>query len=83
MSQTPSARYGPTQVTLDDTHILIVGGCGGPNQIFSDVWLLTLIFGTGRNALKGKWDKVEIANSEMFTTNDFHYHGCKVCISLY
>lgn len=75
----PTPRYGHTQITLDEEHVLVVGGCGGPNLIFSDVWLLTLIHTPGgRTPLVGRWDRVQITNSELFTTNDFHYQGCKV-----
>ena len=30
----PNPRYGQTQITLDDNHILIIGGCGGANMLF-------------------------------------------------
>jgi len=38
----PSARYGQTQIVVDDDHILIIGGCGGANTLYSDVWLLDM-----------------------------------------
>jgi F-box protein 42 len=80
----PIPRYGHTQVTLDNEHVLVVGGCGGPSQIFSDVWLLTLISnnsGTrGVTSYKGKWERVGIINPELFSANDFHYYGCKVSV---
>jgi F-box protein 42 len=72
----PTSRYGHTQVTLDDENVLVIGGCGGPNQVFADVWLLTSC--PGRNFLKAKWEKIKIINTEKFTANDFHYYGCKV-----
>lgn len=74
----PAPRYGHTQVTIDDNNILLIGGCGGPNQIFSDVWLLTS--SPGRKFVKAKWEKVKVKNSEKFSANDFHYYGCKVSI---
>ncbi|XP_076451876.1 uncharacterized protein LOC143287640 [Babylonia areolata] len=54
----PNPRYGQSQTTLDDEHILIIGGCGGPNQLFSDVWLLHL------NGDQGTWEEVVIENGE-------------------
>lgn len=36
----PPPRYGQSQILLDDHHLIIIGGCGGPNLMFSDVWLL-------------------------------------------
>lgn len=40
-SPQPSPRYGQAQVQLNEHNILIMGGCGGPNNIFKDAWLLT------------------------------------------
>lgn len=37
----PESRYGHSQMSLDDERVLIVGGCGGPNRNFDDVWILT------------------------------------------
>jgi hypothetical protein len=39
-SPRPAARYGQTQILIDADHMLIVGGCGGPNVIFADAWVL-------------------------------------------
>lgn len=36
----PNERYGHSQTVLDNDHILIMGGCGGPNGLYNDVWLL-------------------------------------------
>lgn len=36
----PEARYGHSQISLDDERVLIVGGCGGPNKQYDDVWIL-------------------------------------------
>lgn len=36
----PDPRYGHSQITLDDERILVIGGCGGPNKQFVDVWIL-------------------------------------------
>jgi hypothetical protein len=41
-SSAPTPRYGHSQIKLDGDHLLIVGGCGGPNMIFADVWMLTI-----------------------------------------
>ena len=29
----PLPRYGHSQVTLDNGHMLVIGGCGGPNMV--------------------------------------------------
>ena len=41
-SNTPLPRYGQSQLYLDDDHLLILGGCGGPNNEYSDIWLLDM-----------------------------------------
>jgi F-box protein 42 len=64
----PTARYGQSQLYLDEKHLLILGGCGGPSNIFNDVWLLTM--GQSTNAdnspwtsVHWKWDKCRVENS--------------------
>jgi hypothetical protein len=75
-SAAPTPRYGQTQISIDDTHILVIGGCGGPNQIFSDVWLLTISDHGGK--FKGHWDKIRVTDGQNFTPTDFQYAGTKV-----
>ncbi|XP_018332759.1 F-box only protein 42 [Agrilus planipennis] len=53
----PTERYGHSQTALDDKHILIMGGCGGPKFNYSDSWLLIM------DGPLWKWKKVEIKNS--------------------
>lgn len=36
----PEARYGHSQISLDDERVLIIGGCGGPNKQYDDFWIL-------------------------------------------
>jgi len=36
----PSGRFGHSQMAVDDHTVLILGGCGGPNLLFGDVWIL-------------------------------------------
>ena len=38
----PKPRYGQSQLFLDDDHLLIMGGCGGPSNVFNDVWMLQM-----------------------------------------
>ncbi|CAG9537510.1 unnamed protein product, partial [Cercopithifilaria johnstoni] len=40
-SPRPNPRYGSSCVVIDKSHLLVVGGCGGPNCIYNDAWLLT------------------------------------------
>merc|ERR1712226_247815 len=65
----PTPRYGQSQLYLDETHLLILGGCGGPSNIFNDVWLLSM--GQSNQAshnhpggsVHWKWSRCRIDNS--------------------
>ena len=51
----PSPRYGQSQLFLDEHHVLVMGGLGGPNNVFNDVWLLDMNPGKELNiSSKGK-----------------------------
>lgn len=58
----PQPRYGQGQVQLDPNNVLIIGGCGGPNNIFRDAWLLTRPQTEARNAV-WTWRQVTIRAS--------------------
>ena len=40
----PLPRYGQSQLYLDAEHLLVLGGCGGPNNEYSDIWLLDMTY---------------------------------------
>ncbi|XP_034231582.1 F-box only protein 42 [Thrips palmi] len=68
----PNARYGQSQIWLKKDAILIIGGCGGPNMIYNDVWLLSL---------KGsvwEWREVEVQNREWAATYMWCHRACRV-----
>ena len=56
--ETPLARYGQSQIRLDDNHLLILGGCGGPNNEYTDIWLLHL------STSPWTWRKMEVRGNE-------------------
>jgi F-box protein 42 len=58
VSRRPAARYGQSQLKLAEDYILILGGCGGPNNVFSDVWLLAM------NEPEWKWIECQVENRE-------------------
>lgn len=68
----PSPRYGQSQIAVDDNHILIIGGCGGPNQIFNDVWLLVL----GPDDMH--WEEIKVLQSEYSAPQLWCHPACKV-----
>ncbi|VDK46606.1 unnamed protein product [Anisakis simplex] len=71
----PSARYGHSQVLLDSNHLLIVGGCGGPNMIYSDAWLLC--FDVSMSTV-WEWHEVKILNPESSAPQLWCHAACRV-----
>jgi hypothetical protein len=55
----PECRYGHSQVTIDDERVLIIGGCGGPNKLFDDIWILNWPKDYSRHA---HWQQVIVNN---------------------
>ena len=55
----PECRYGHSQITLDDERILIIGGCGGPNRNFDDVWILNW---PKEKSINASWQQITISN---------------------
>ncbi|GAB6019647.1 hypothetical protein CHUAL_001205 [Chamberlinius hualienensis] len=74
-SQKPEPRYGHTQVRLDDYNLLVIGGCGGPNKILSDVWLLTISKNEGE---AWTWKKMLVKNPSAAAPHIWCRTGCKV-----
>ncbi|KAJ6645458.1 F-box only protein 42 [Pseudolycoriella hygida] len=68
----PPARYGQFQIHIDDTHLLILGGCGGPNNMFSDCWLLDM-----SNDL-WIWKAITIQNKKWAASHMWCNPACKV-----
>ncbi len=54
----PQPRYGQSHLYLDEKHLLVLGGCGGPNNVFNDVWLLVM------ESPHWRWVRCEIRNGE-------------------
>jgi hypothetical protein len=51
---------------------LLLGGCGGPNMVFSDVWLLSLTDPVWT------WQKVSVRNPQWGATHMWCHPACKV-----
>lgn len=69
----PSPRYGQHQYCLDDERLLIVGGCGGPNNMFSDAWVLNM-----RHTDQWQWQQVQIENRQWQATYTWCNPSCQV-----
>ncbi|KAF7636945.1 F-box domain-containing protein, partial [Meloidogyne graminicola] len=72
----PPPRYGQSQLLLDNKHLIIVGGCGGPNMNFSDVWLLDFdLYGDS----EWRWTQLKATISYQLTPPYMWCHrACKV-----
>lgn len=68
----PPARYGQFQINMDDTHLLVLGGCGGPNNMFNDAWLLDMSTDTWM------WKVVTIKNKKWAASHMWCNPACKV-----
>lgn len=69
----PAPRYGQFQIALDDNHCIMMGGCGGPNNVFNDAWLLDMSQG------QWKWKQLTIKNKKWAATHMWCNPACKVC----
>lgn len=72
-SAKPEPRYGQFQTTLDSRHILIMGGCVGPNRPYNDLWLLTL---NGEDPWQ--WSKINIIKPELSAPQTWCHAACRV-----
>uniref|UniRef100_A0A1S4LUU6 F-box protein, putative n=1 Tax=Ixodes scapularis TaxID=6945 RepID=A0A1S4LUU6_IXOSC len=71
----PWPRYGHSQISLDEKHMLIVGGCGGPNMLLNDVWLLEIPDEPNRSWI---WKEVTVTNRECAAPQLSFHPACKV-----
>ncbi|CAG2110996.1 unnamed protein product [Medioppia subpectinata] len=71
----PLPRYGHSQVVIDDRHILIIGGSGGPNMLFSDIWMLCI----SEDTKQMLWKPIEVLNKDSSNIPQISFHPtCKV-----
>lgn len=68
----PQPRYGQFQIHLDDMHLLVLGGCGGPNNVFSDAWLLNMAENVWR------WKPVVIKNKRWTASQMWCNPACRI-----
>ncbi|CAG5117957.1 unnamed protein product, partial [Candidula unifasciata] len=69
----PEPRYGQFQTTLDEQHILIMGGCVGQNRVYSDLWLLTL-----HATDPWQWTRLTIRHPELAAPQTWCHAACRV-----
>lgn len=68
----PPPRYGQSQIFLDEHHCLIIGGCGGANNMFNDAWILDM------TEEIWKWRAIMIKNKKWAATQTWCNPACKV-----
>ncbi|KAH9513582.1 F-box only protein 42 [Bulinus truncatus] len=69
----PEPRYGQYQSTLDDSHILIMGGSVGQNRVYNDVWLLTI-----HATDPWTWTKITVEHPELAAPQSWCHAACRV-----
>uniref|UniRef100_A0A5F7Z709 F-box protein 42 n=1 Tax=Macaca mulatta TaxID=9544 RepID=A0A5F7Z709_MACMU len=68
----PHPRGGQSQIVIDDATILILGGCGGPNALFKDAWLLHMHSGPWA------WQPLKVENEEHGAPELWCHPACRV-----
>lgn len=68
----PAPRYGQFQIALSDNHCLIMGGCGGPNNLYNDAWLLDM------TQEPWQWKQINIRNKKWAASHMWCNPACKV-----
>jgi len=68
----PSPRYGQSQIYLDQHHLLVLGGCGGPNNEFTDIWLLRM------GSLPWGWVQMDIRGEDNRAKDIWCHPACRV-----
>ncbi|XP_014344012.1 F-box only protein 42 isoform X2 [Latimeria chalumnae] len=69
---TPHPRGGQSQIVIDDETILILGGCGGPNALFKDAWLLHM------HSTPWIWQQLKVDNEEHGAPELWCHPACRV-----
>ncbi|XP_010224586.1 PREDICTED: F-box only protein 42 [Tinamus guttatus] len=68
----PHPRGGQSQIVIDDETILILGGCGGPNALFKDAWLLHM------RTNPWTWQALKVENEDHGAPELWCHPACRV-----
>ncbi|XP_023686023.2 F-box only protein 42-like [Paramormyrops kingsleyae] len=68
----PHPRGGQSQIVIDDETLLILGGCGGPNTLLKDAWLLHM------SASPWKWQQLRVENDDHGAPELWCHPACRV-----
>ncbi|XP_061075343.1 F-box only protein 42 isoform X1 [Conger conger] len=68
----PHPRGGQSQIVIDHETLLILGGCGGPNALLKDAWLLHM------GAPPWTWQQLRVENDEHGAPELWCHPACRV-----
>ncbi|XP_016381841.1 F-box only protein 42-like [Sinocyclocheilus rhinocerous] len=68
----PHPRGGQSQIVIDSDTLLILGGCGGPNALLKDAWLLHM------SASPWTWQQLRVENEDHGAPELWCHPACKV-----
>ncbi|KFO12626.1 F-box only protein 42 [Balearica regulorum gibbericeps] len=68
----PHPRGGQSQIVIDNETILILGGCGGPNALFKDAWLLHM------HTNPWTWQPLKVENEDHGAPELWCHPACRV-----
>ncbi|XP_073700511.1 F-box only protein 42 [Garra rufa] len=68
----PHPRGGQSQIVIDNETLLILGGCGGPNALLKDAWLLHM------SASPWTWQQLRVENEDHGAPELWCHPACKV-----
>uniref|UniRef100_A0A8C7UJP4 F-box protein 42 n=1 Tax=Oncorhynchus mykiss TaxID=8022 RepID=A0A8C7UJP4_ONCMY len=68
----PHPRGGQSQIVIDNKTLLILGGCGGPNALLKDAWLLHM------GAPPWTWQQLRVENDDHGAPELWCHPACRV-----
>uniref|UniRef100_A0AAY4AYY6 F-box domain-containing protein n=1 Tax=Denticeps clupeoides TaxID=299321 RepID=A0AAY4AYY6_9TELE len=68
----PHPRGGQSQIVIDNETLLILGGCGGPNALLKDAWLLHM------GSPAWSWQQLRVENEDHGAPELWCHPACRV-----
>ncbi|KAL8198243.1 UNVERIFIED_CONTAM: F-box only protein 42 [Gekko kuhli] len=68
----PTHAGGQSQIVIDEETILVLGGCGGPNALFKDAWLLHM------SSEPWTWQPLRVENEDQGAPELWCHPACRV-----
>lgn len=75
----PSGRYGQSQIWVDETHFLVLGGCVGANNTeLSDIWLVSMEEEEMEGEGGWSWHQMVVESLEHRGKDIWRHPACRV-----